>query len=105
MTFDEAYKKMREGAAIARPGWKKIRYLFWSHGYVRALHYSGQITMIGIFSGPQEDEDWFVVDIIPAQLDPPKSHRTRSDRVYFGGAKLAALQAEMKSRYPKSRAQ
>jgi len=97
MTFDEAYKRMREGAAIARPGWKKVRFLFWAHGYVRALHYSGLVYIIGTFAGPQDQDDWFIVGAPIPEVAPPKPKRPEGRRPF--ARNLAERQAEMKSRH------
>lgn len=98
MTFDEAYQRMRQGAAIARPGWKKIEFLFWAHGAMKAKHRSGYIQNFAVFNGPGDQDDWFIVQATIPRLEPPKPKKPQGSKGLLTGSRLAARQAEMRRR-------
>jgi hypothetical protein len=102
MNFDDAYKLMRDGAAIARPGWKSIDYLFWGREYVWAKYKAGRVTPFWWFTGALADaNDWFVVEVESLPVLPPLKpapqlvKRPREN----SAERRARRQAEMRARY------
>lgn len=105
MTFDEAYWRMRSGAAIARPGWKKIDYLFWGHERVWMAYKDGRVRpLYWITHVFGEAMDWFIVEVeslpyIPPPKPQPLRIRTGSQRLG-----LSDRQLKMKQRWQKRKA-
>lgn len=98
MKWDEAYSEMKDGAAIARPGWRAIHYLFWEREMVWAFHSSGRVQCYQHYfmRAAGNETDWFIVqNVSKPSLPPPK--KKQSERPF--ARRLAERQAEMKQRY------
>jgi hypothetical protein len=101
MTFDEAYAQMRAGAAIARPNWKKIVFLFWARENVWVYYKSGKVSPLWMFNGAlSEATDWFVVQVENLPTIPeskPKPQPTQTRRTLL--SRLARKQELMRQRH------
>lgn len=96
MTWPEAYRAMQDGAAIARPGWQGIHYLFWEREMVWAFHVSGRVQCYQHYlpSRAGDETDWFVVaDVSKPPVPQP---RPQSAKPFTG--RLAQRQSEMRQR-------
>ena len=99
MTFNEAYKQMENGAAVARPNWKAIDFWFIDRDRIWAKYKDGAVRPIGFVSGGCCDrDDWFVVKVesLPATPAPIIKTVRGIKRV---APPLAVRQAEMKRRW------
>lgn len=99
MNFDEAFKLMQEGAAIARPHWKRISYYFYKKGRTWAYHSNGRIQNLSIFNiGLAEATDWHVV-AVESLPDVPDPKPPIAEKPYIYCPGLTRRQSEMKARY------
>lgn len=99
MTWDEAYCEMKAGAAIARPGWTGIHYLFWEREMVWAFHSSGRVQCYQHYfqRAAGKETDWYIVTDVSKPPAPVEKPKRGGERSFLIG--LAAKQAEMRGRW------
>lgn len=99
MNFDQAFKLMREGQALARPNWKECLFWFYQHGRLWKLSRAGHVRVIGyVNEGFISAEDWRIVEgvIIPI-LPEPKVETIKPRRKLADS--LKRKQEQMRQRY------
>lgn len=97
MVEAEAVDLMKRGAAIARPGWTGIHYLFYSAGKVWAFKATGKVQCFEHYFQARNlipRNDWYVVEN-PSLPALPASHPKTESPDYWPRT-LAERQAAMR---------